>query len=111
MKFGELYLNKGKLNGQQILSEDWIKNSFKNYHVLENTEGKNGYGYLWWHNTYNVNGQSIKSYEARGAGGQYIFVIPELTAVVVLTSGNYRNGKTQQPELILEKYIMPYLRN
>jgi hypothetical protein len=27
--------------------------------------------------------------------------------VVVITSGNYRNGKTQQPELILEKYILP----
>jgi hypothetical protein len=29
----------------------------------------------------------------------------------VITSGNYRNGKTQQPELILEKNILPYIEN
>ena len=109
MKFGELYLNKGKSNGKQILSENWINDSFKNYCVLENTADKNGYGYLWWHNKYEFNGTSIKSTEARGAGGQYIFVLPKLEMVVVITSGNYRNGKTQQPELILEKYILPYI--
>jgi len=111
VKFGELYLYKGNLNGTQIISENWIENSFKNYLVLENTVDKNGYGYLWWHNTYKVNGKSIKSIEARGAGGQYIFVLPKLETVVVITSGNYRNGKTQQSELILEKYILPYIEN
>ncbi len=111
MKFGELYLNKGKSNGEQILSEDWIQNTFKNYLVLENTVDKNGYGYLWWHYKYDFNGTSIESIEARGAGGQYIFVIPKLEMVVVITSGNYRNGKTQQPELILERYILPYIEH
>ena len=111
MKFGELYLNKGKWNGKRVLSEDWVEKSFINYRVLENTPDKNGYGYLWWHNTYKVNGKSIVSIEARGAGGQYIFILPELKSVVVITSGNYRNGKTQQPEMILKKYILPYVGN
>ncbi|MEZ4859192.1 MAG: serine hydrolase [Flavobacteriaceae bacterium] len=111
MKFGELYLNKGKWNGKQILSENWIENTFKNYRILENTFNKNGYGYLWWHYNYEFNGNSIESVEARGAGGQYIFVLSKLEMVVVITSGNYRNGKTQQPELILEKYILPYMEN
>jgi hypothetical protein len=31
--------------------------------------------------------------------------------VVVITSGNYVNGKTQQPELILENYILPHIKN
>lgn len=110
IKFGELYLNKGKSNGKQILSENWINDSFKDYRVLENTPDKNGYGYLWWHNNYEFDGDSIESIEARGAGGQYIFVLPKLEMVVVITSGNYRNGKTQQPELILEKYILPYIK-
>lgn len=111
MKFGELYLNKDKSNGKQILSENWINDSFKNYRALENTPDKNGYGYLWWHYNYEFDGNSIESIEARGAGGQYIFVLPELEMVVVITSGNYNNGKTQQPELILEKYILPYIKN
>jgi len=107
LKFGELYLNKGKWNSKRILPKKWVENSIKNYRNLENVPGKNGYGYLWWHNTYQVNGENVNSIEARGAGGQYIFVIPKLEMVVVITSGNYRNGKTQQPELILEKYILP----
>ncbi|MFT5964616.1 MAG: CubicO group peptidase (beta-lactamase class C family) [Flavobacterium sp.] len=111
LKFGELYLNKGKWNSKRIISEKWIESSFENYRVLENTTDKNGYGYLWWHNTYQVQGKGIEAIEARGAGGQYIFIIPYLETVVVITSGNYRNGKTQQPETIFEKYILPNLEN
>lgn len=109
LKFGELYINYGKWNSKRIISSKWIKKSLKNYRVLENTKEKNGYGYLWWHNTYQVNGESFESIEARGAGGQYIFVIPSLKTVAVITSGNFRNGKTQQPEMIFENYILPYL--
>ena len=76
LKFGELYLNNGKWKRKRVLSKKWVKDSFKNYRSLENVPEKNGYGYLWWHNTYQVNGKNIKSIEARGAGGQYIFVIP-----------------------------------
>jgi len=111
LKFGELYLNKGKWKSKHILSKRWVENSFKNYRNLENVPDKNGYGYLWWHNTYQVNGKNIEAIEARGAGGQYIFVIPCLKSVIVITSGNYRNGKTQQPEVIFEKYILPYIQN
>ncbi|MBQ0788541.1 MAG: serine hydrolase [Oceanihabitans sp.] len=111
LKFGELYFNKGKWESKRVLSKKWVKNSFKNYRNLENVPDKNGYGYLWWHNTYQVNGKNIESIEARGAGGQYIFVVPCLKTVVVITSGNYRNGKTQQPEIIFEEYILPYLEN
>ncbi|WP_077407171.1 serine hydrolase domain-containing protein [Cellulophaga omnivescoria] len=111
LKFGELYLNKGKIKSTRVISKKWVKNSFKNYRDLENVLDKNGYGYLWWHNTYLVNGKSIKSIEARGAGGQYIFVVPGLKVVVVITSGNYRNGKTQQPEEIFEKHILPHIKN
>ena len=111
LKFGELHLNNGKWNSKRILSKKWITASFKNYRVLENTKDKNGYGYLWWHNTYQLNGKNIASIEARGAGGQYIFVIPSLKTVVIITSGNFRNGKTQQPEMIFENYILPNLKN
>ncbi|WP_107038593.1 serine hydrolase domain-containing protein [Brumimicrobium mesophilum] len=109
LKFGEMYLNSGKVNEKQVLPKEWIEESFKNYRPLENTEDKNGYGYFWWHHIYEVNGKTIKSIEARGAGGQYIFIVPELNIVSVITSGNFRNGKTQQPESIFEKYILPVI--
>jgi CubicO group peptidase (beta-lactamase class C family) len=107
MKFGMLYLNEGRWNGQRILSKNWIKKSFKKHSFLANDSDKNEYGYFWWHDTYEVGGQKIASIEARGAGGQYIFVVPEYDMVVVITSGNYRNGRFWQPELIMEEYILP----
>lgn len=111
LKFGELYLNQGKWKNEQIISKTWLESSIKNYRVLENTVDKNGYGYFWWHHSYSVNGKNILTIEARGAGGQYIFIVPTLETVVVITSGNYRNGKNQQPELMLEKYILPSVLN
>ncbi|WP_159779168.1 serine hydrolase [Flavobacterium sp. 9AF] len=110
LSFGELYLNYGKWNSKRIISRKWVNDSFKNHHALENTIDKNGYGYLWWHNTYFSKGKKIKTIEARGAGGQYIFIIPSLKVVVVITSGNFRNGKTQQPEKIFEDYILPNIK-
>lgn len=109
LKFGQVYLNKGKWKGQQILSEKWVTASFQKHTRLEDARDKNEYGYLWWHKTYKVGNKEIESIEARGNGGQYIFVIPQLEAVVAITSGNFRNGKTPQPEKILEEYILPAL--
>ena len=110
LKFGELYLNQGKWGNEQIISKAWIESSIKNYRVLENTVDKNGYGYFWWHHSYSINGKEIKTIEARGAGGQYIFIVPTIEIVVVITSGNYRNGKNEQPEMMLEKYILPLVK-
>lgn len=107
LKFGQLYLNNGKWDGKQIISEKWVKESFRKHVQLQDVSDKNEYGYLWWHDTYLVNGKAIACIEARGAGGQFIFVIPELASVVVITSGNFRNGKGNQPREILAAYILP----
>jgi hypothetical protein len=58
-----------------------------------------------------VNGKSIKTIEARGAGGQFIFIIPEFESVIVITSGNFRNRKGNQPRDILKEYILPAMVN
>lgn len=111
LKFGQLYLNKGTWQGQRIISESWVEESFQKHVQLQDVGDKNEYGYQWWHDTYEVNGKEIEAIEARGAGGQFIFVIPELDAVVVITSGNYRNRKGNQPRDILEGYILPAMVN
>ncbi|AXT63352.1 class C beta-lactamase-related serine hydrolase [Aquimarina sp. AD10] len=111
LKFGQLYLNGGQWNGKQIISEHWVAESFKKRMRLQDSRDKNEYGYLWWHDTYIVNEKAIKSIEARGAGGQFIFIIPELEAVVVITSGNFRNRKGNQPRKILKEYILPAMIN
>jgi len=107
LKFGQLYLDKGRWKGQQIISENWVEQSFQKYVRLQDARGKNEYGYLWWHDTYIINGKTINSIEARGAGGQFIFILPALQSVVVITAGNFRNGKGNQSRTILKDYLLP----
>ncbi|PZX46508.1 serine hydrolase domain-containing protein [Algoriphagus chordae] len=109
LKFGQLYLNEGTWNGEQIISKSWIQESFKKHTKLQDFQDKDEYGYFWYHHTYMVDGKSIKSIEARGAGGQFIFVVPELEVVAVITAGNYRNGKTNQSLEIFRDYVLPAL--
>jgi len=112
LKIGQLYLDRGRWRGRQIVSEDWVEASFREYGRLEPLDRNgNAYGYLWWHETYDANGRAVHSIEARGNGGQYIFVIPELAAVAVVTSGNYRGGiaMTRQPQAIFRNYLLPAL--
>jgi CubicO group peptidase (beta-lactamase class C family) len=106
LKFGLLYADGGKWQNRQIINKSWVDASFKKYLVLENHNEKNEYGFLWWHYHYNVNGQTINTIEARGAGGQYIFIVPQYQMVVVITSGNFRNRRVWQPEKIMENYIL-----
>ncbi|NAS14033.1 serine hydrolase domain-containing protein [Poritiphilus flavus] len=107
LKFGQLYLDKGKWHGKQVISEDWVTESFDKHVQLQDVRDKNLYGYLWWHDTYLIRGKAIETIEARGAGGQFIFVIPSLDSVVVITSGNFRNGKGNQARDILKDYLLP----
>ncbi|WP_343914482.1 serine hydrolase [Aquimarina litoralis] len=107
LKFGQLYLNKGTWKGQQIISEKWVQESFGKYRRLQDTNDKNQYGYLWWHDVYEVKGKSIETFEARGAGGQFIFIVPALETVIVVTSGNFRNRKGNHPRDLLQKFILP----
>lgn len=105
-KFGQMYLDGGVWNGTRILSEEWVDQSLVVRGRLENIRNME-YGYLFWHRSYTVGNETIESFEARGAGGQFIFIVPSLDLVAVITSGNYRNGRFNQPEEIMERYILP----
>ena len=107
-KYGQMYLDGGTWKGRQILDEMWIEEPWDEYGRLAPLD-RNGhqYGYLWWHHRYDVGDRTVRTLEARGNGGQYIFVAPSLDLVVVITSGNFRNRKTREPEEILRRFILP----
>ena len=83
-KFGYLFLNKGKWNQQQIVSEEWVKESTsQKVKIPDNVSyaADLDYGYWWW--------IQEKGYMAWGAGGQYIIVRPDLDLVVVITANGF----------------------
>ena len=83
-KFGYLFLNKGKWNQQQIVSEEWVRESTsRKVKIPTDVHYAAGldYGYWWW--------IQDKGYMAWGAGGQYIIVRPDLDLVVVITANGF----------------------
>ncbi|MBN1272051.1 MAG: serine hydrolase [Candidatus Aminicenantes bacterium] len=86
-RFGYLYLQEGEIKGIRIISENYHQESRIPSDLSENELAgcdavqESGYGYLWWI----AKMGDTWTYLARGSGGQYIIVIPELKMVIVLT--------------------------
>jgi CubicO group peptidase (beta-lactamase class C family) len=109
IKIGNLILNDGVIDTKQIINKNWIKESLIRRAVAD--ENRNvDYGYLWWINNFKVNDKAITAYAAAGNGGNYLFMIPELNASVVITSKAYNtNYMHQQSQKILTDYVIPKL--
>ena len=82
LAFGELYLNRGRVNARQVVPEPWIARSF--VPRARSYWSDQEYGYGWW--IRELGGH--RAYYAWGFGGQYIFVVPDLDLVVVTTSSS-----------------------
>ncbi|MGO9913746.1 MAG: family 16 glycoside hydrolase [Isosphaeraceae bacterium] len=82
-RFGQLYLQKGKWNGEQIVPASWIEAAT----ARQTSNGSNpksdwdqGYGYQFWRCRHGA-------YRGDGAFGQYCIVLPDQDAVIAITSG------------------------
>ena len=82
-RFGQIYLHNGALDGKQILSRDWIRQSL----IPRNPRNANkgdlpsvNFGYLWWTNYDNRD----SLYLASGFGGQTILVDPSQKMIIVV---------------------------
>jgi CubicO group peptidase (beta-lactamase class C family) len=102
-----MMLNGGTFEGERIVSKTWVRDSFQSY--TRSNYNPYDYGYMWWNRQ--VGGVSV--YFAWGYGGQYIFIIPELDSVVVVTNSlnNASQRRTYKEPIfnLLEVYIIPYL--
>ena len=83
-RFGQLYLNGGKIDGRQVVPADWVATSWEKKADVaspiykEMVPGITGYGYLWWLRTSNDKVMNC----ALGYGGQYVLIVPELRLVI-----------------------------
>src|SRR5215212_7903814 len=56
----------------------------------QQVDDETAYGYLWWLREYEVAGRRVASFDMSGMGGNRVAVLPELDAVAVVTSENFR---------------------
>jgi CubicO group peptidase (beta-lactamase class C family) len=102
--FGELYLNRGRANGRQIVPERWVESSLVP-RAVSRRESDRFYGYGWWMRE--LAGRS--AYYAWGYGGQFIFLVPDLEMVIVTTSssqpGDERRSHLRAIYDLVEKII------
>ena len=109
LKLGTLVLNKGKWNGVQLISadflskatsgmtkptEDWIPDSFS-------------YGYFWYQTELKIKDKNYDAKFAWGGGEQYILTFPELDLTVAFTA-HARENNTMQ--LIAERILPAFLK-
>jgi len=106
-KFGQLYLQKGKWNGRQLLPETWIDEAVTSRNdqgpawaqrtPRDSSDWRQGYGYLFWRCRHNA-------FRADGADGQYIIVMPDQDAVIAITCETH----DMQNEInLLWDYLLP----
>ena len=82
-KLGQLYLQKGRWQGRQLLPTTWVEMATSR----QMSNGSNpesdwdqGYGYQFWRCRHNA-------YRGDGAFGQYCLVLPDQDVVVAITGG------------------------
>lgn len=92
LKLGQLYLNGGVWNGQRLVSEDWVSESFAAHSSLSDPDS---YGFGWWRYTAEFNGRMIETYSASGNGGQILMVVPELDLTIMMNAGNYGDSSSR----------------
>jgi CubicO group peptidase (beta-lactamase class C family) len=89
-KIGQLVLNKGKWNGKQLVSQDWIDqctSTQSNPNAGQPDNVRFSFGFYWRIQPNHV------AFEANGAGGQQILIIPDKNLVIVFACEPYVDGK------------------
>lgn len=96
-KLGQLYLNKGKWNGKQIIPESWAEASVTK--KVDSIEGTYGYGYQLWME------ERPGSFEYNGMLGQNVLIYPDIDMVIVTNAGNEELFQDNVMLNIIRKYF------
>lgn len=110
LAYGQMYLSRGFYNNRQIIPAEWVDESLETRFTRTSFNPRgHDYGYLWWSNTF----AGYRSHFAWGYGGQYVFIIPELDAVVVITGNpdTRTRGVNNQIYRVMDTHIIPFLHH
>lgn len=90
-KFGQLYLQKGKWNGTQLLPAEWVEQATSKQVSNGSDPDRDwdqGYGFQFWRCRHGA-------YRGDGKDGQFCIVLPKQDAVIAITA----NTQDMQAEL------------
>lgn len=97
-KIGQLYLNDGIWENQQIVSPQWMNTSLQKHNHWDKMDLS--YGYLWW-----IIDEDEQSYAAMGDGGNVIYFHRKKNIVVSIASLFQR--KVKDRIAFIKQYIEP----
>jgi CubicO group peptidase (beta-lactamase class C family) len=107
IKFGQLMLNGGTWHGHRVLSADFVA------HVSSPVTkiGQRDYGLLWWPQEYPYMNRKVRGFAALGAGGQVVYVLPELDLVISTFGGSYSSrGWRYWTGDFINNFVLPAVR-
>jgi predicted alpha/beta superfamily hydrolase/CubicO group peptidase (beta-lactamase class C family) len=86
-KIGNLVLGKGKWNGKQLISSEYLSRATSAItKPTEDWQPKTfSYGYLWYQTSMMIKNKSFKIKITWGGGGQRIIVVEDLELVITIT--------------------------
>ena len=104
-KLGQLFLQQGRWDSEQIIPAAWIEESTRSY--SQTGKPQVGYGYMWWIVTDDYCGMKNGDYYASGYGGQKLFVLPRINTLVVHRNNIYLPGVNIDYVSAAPFYLMP----
>ena len=92
-RVARLYVNRGRVGTEQIISESWLDASMADHVQIDEVTN---YGYLWWRPRYEVGGATYAANAMSGSGGNRVYVLPEFQMAIVLTKSDFRDGEAHK---------------
>ena len=84
---GQLVLQKGRWEGEQIIPSDWISDSTFPYSDFNRAGTGGGFGYMWWIATGSDLSDELEiedgAVSGSGSGGHKLTILPSINTVVV----------------------------
>ncbi len=104
-KIGQLVLDKGNWEGEQLVSAKWISEST----ATTSASRKEGqlHGYLWWQANAPLGAGHSQVMLASGWGSQFIYIVPDLDSVAVSTGGNHFTNENYAIGEVLVRRLLP----
>jgi len=104
LKIGQLYLDGGRWQQNQIVNEQWVHDSTSPHAQIDDVTN---YGYFWWLKSFKSGEKSYPAFFMSGNGGNKVVVVPGLDLVTVITSTNFNtHGMHEQTDKLLTDYIL-----